>query len=169
MNITDNDAVDERMSNRFTHDDESEDTYLTAYHQLLQTHQQQQQQQQQQMMAQQEQENMLSTIFEASCEEATPMTSMIDVHQQRTQASPAPRFENKHEVINDSNDDDDDNSIEDEEEEEEEREVIRRPKGGPSFTAIDDLPVSTMFSKNDGRIIIIFFSLARHPIDSSFI
>ena len=142
MNITDNDAFDDRMPNHLSHDDESEDAYLTAYHQLLQTHQQQQQQ----MIAQQEQENMLSTIFEASCEEATPMTSMVDVHQQRTQVSPPPIFEN--------DDDDDDDQTEDEEREEE---IIHRHKA-PSFGTIDDIPVSTQFSKNDGRRIIIYFS-----------
>lgn len=136
------------MSNHQNHDDEPEDAYLTAYHQLLQTHQQQQQQ----ILAQQEQENMLSTIFEASCEEATPMTSMVDVHQQRTQISPPPIFEN-----DDMNDDDGDHQIEDEYEE-----VIHRPKA-PSFRAIDDIPLSTQFSKNDGKITICFFLF--YPID----
>lgn len=145
MNITDNDAFDDRMPNHQSHEDESEDAYLAAYHQLLQTHQQQQ------MIAQQEQENMLSTIFEASCEEATPMTSMVDVHQQRTQVSPRPIFEN--DDVND-NDDDDDEQTEDEEREEE---VIHRPKA-PSFGTIDDIPVSTQFSKNDGRKTTIYFS-----------
>ncbi|CAF4960914.1 unnamed protein product, partial [Rotaria socialis] len=62
LNITDNETLDERPSNRMSHDDEPEDSYITAFHQLIQNHQQQQQ-----MMVQQEQENMLSTIFEASC------------------------------------------------------------------------------------------------------
>jgi hypothetical protein len=117
------------MSNRLTNDDESEDTYLTAYHQLIQTHHQQQQQ----MLTQQEQENMLSTIFEASCEEATPMTSMVDVHQQRTQVSPPPPEDD---YVDDSDDETD------------------RPRA-PSFTTIDDIPVSTMFSKNESKIPII--------------
>jgi len=85
-------------------------------------------------MAQQEQENMLSTIFEASCEEATPMSSLVDVHQQRLQASPpVPPPEDS-----------------DEEDEEEEEEEIDRPIA-PSFTAIDDIPVSTIFSKNESK------------------
>ncbi|CAF1423179.1 unnamed protein product [Rotaria sordida] len=63
LNITDNEVLDESISNRLTNDDEPDDSYITAYQQLIQT-------QQQQMVAQQEQENMLSTIFEASCEDA---------------------------------------------------------------------------------------------------
>ena len=139
------------MSNRLTNDDELEDNYLTAYHQLIQTHHQQQQQQ---MLAQQEQENMLSTIFEASCEEATPMTSMVDVHQQRIQASPPPPpqpFPEDDYVDNSDNDDDDDDD-----------EDTDRPIA-PSFTAIDDIPVSTLFSKNESNIhlsIIPFFTLS---------
>ncbi len=99
-------------------------------------HHQQQQHQQQQMMIQQEQENMLSTIFEASCEEATPMTSLVDVHQQRIQVSPPPVLENNY--MNDS---------EDEEEEEEETD---HPIA-PSFATIDEIPVSTIFSKNESK------------------
>jgi len=99
-------------------------------------HHQQQQHQQQQMMIQQEQENMLSTIFEASCEEATPMTSLIDVHQQRIQVSPPPALENNY--MNDS--------------EEEEEEEIDNPIV-PSFATIDEIPVSTIFSKNESKKI----------------
>jgi hypothetical protein len=135
LNITDNDVLDERISSRLTNDDESDDAYLAAYHQLIQTHQQQQQ-----IMSQQEQENMLSTIFEASCEDATPMTSLLDVHQQRIQVSsplppPIPIVEHKH--VHDS---------------EEEEEEINRPIA-PSFASLDDIPVSTIFSKNESKIL----------------
>jgi hypothetical protein len=92
----------------------------------MQTHQQQQQ-----LMAQQEQENMLSTIFEASCEEATPMTSLIDVHQQRVQVSPPTPPE-------DNSDDEIDRPI------------------APSFASIDDIPVATIFSKNESKIFLYF-------------
>jgi hypothetical protein len=95
----------------------------------MQTHQQQQQ-----LMAQQEQENMLSTIFEASCEEATPMTSLIDVHQQRVQVSPPT-----------SPEDNSDNEID-------------RPIA-PSFASIDDIPVATIFSKNESKLFFIFSNI----------
>jgi hypothetical protein len=95
----------------------------------MQTHQQQ-------MIAQQEQENMLSTIFEASCEEATPMTSLVDVHQQRIRVSPPPPPENNY----------GNNSDEEEEEEAADR------RSAPSFASIDDIPVSTIFSKNESKI-----------------
>ncbi|CAF1390440.1 unnamed protein product [Rotaria sordida] len=134
LNITDNEILDERITNRITNDDESEDSYITAYHQLLQTHHHQQQQ----IIAQQEQENMLSTIFEASCEDATPMTSLVDVHQQRTQISP------KLPSIPIS----EDNLSDQEEEEEEEEEKFVRPIA-PSFSSIDDMPISTIFAKNE--------------------
>jgi hypothetical protein len=94
---------------------------------------------------------MLSTIFEASCEEATPMTSMVDVHQQRIQASPPPPpqpFPEDDYVDNSDNDDDDEDTD--------------RPIA-PPFTAIDDIPVSTLFSKNESNIhlsIIPFFTLS---------
>jgi hypothetical protein len=68
------------------------------------------------------------------------MTSMVDVHQPRIQASPPPPPE----------DDYDDNS-----DDETDRPIV------PSFTAIDDMPVSTMFSKNESKIhlsIIHYFS-----------
>ncbi|CAF0967302.1 unnamed protein product [Adineta ricciae] len=142
LNITDNDGFDERLPNRLTNDDDIEDAYLTAYHQLLQTHQQQHQ-----MMAQQEQENMLSTILEASCEDATPMTSLVDVHQQRLQLSPTRRTPVAE--VHYKNEEED---VEEEEEEEEENdddgELTDRPKA-PSFASIDDIPVSTAFSKNE--------------------
>jgi hypothetical protein len=111
----------------------------------MQTHHQQQQQQhqQQQIMIQQEQENMLSTIFEASCEEATPMTSLIDVHQQRIQVSPSPALENNY--MNDS----------EEEEEEDDEEEINNPIA-PSFATIDEIPVSTIFSKNESKKFLKF-------------
>jgi hypothetical protein len=144
LNITDNDVLDERISSRLTNDDESDDAYLAAYHQLIQTHQQQQQ-----IMSQQEQENMLSTIFEASCEDATPMTSLLDVHQQRIQVSsplppPIPIVEHKH--VHDSEEEDE------EDEQEEEEEEINRPIA-PSFASLDDIPVSTIFSKNESKIL----------------
>ncbi|CAF4850877.1 unnamed protein product [Rotaria sp. Silwood1] len=128
LNITDNEILDERITNRITNDDEPEDSYITAYNQLLQTHHHQHQQQQQ-IITQQEQENMLSTIFEASCEDATPMTSLIDVHQQRIQISPSiPIYEDNHSY--------------------EEEEKINHPKA-PSFSSIDEIPVSTIFTKNE--------------------
>ena len=68
---------------------------------------------------------MLSTILEASCEEPTPMTSLVDVHQPQRIQSPEPISE-------------------DELTEEEDTE---RPTG-PS---IDDMPVSTIFSKNESN------------------
>ncbi|CAF4804468.1 unnamed protein product, partial [Rotaria sp. Silwood2] len=138
LNITDNEILDERITNRITNDDEAEDSYITAYHQLLQTHQQQQQQ----IMAQQEQENMLSTIFEASCEDATPMTSLVDVHQQRIQISPPLPS------IRITKDNHISHSDEEEEEEEEYEEKVVRPIA-PSFSSIDDIPVSTIFTKNE--------------------
>ena len=95
-------------------------------------------------MAQQEQENMLSTIFEASCEEATPMTSLLDVHQQRTQISspPAPPISTvEDKYVNDSEEEEED----DDEEEENDRPIA------PSFTSLDELPVSTIFSKNESN------------------
>ena len=104
-----------------TVDNDMEDSYITAYHQ-----------QKQQIMIQQEQENMLSTIFEASCEEATPMTSLIDVHQQRTQSSPPV------------------NEYQTELEDKTERPIA------PSFNSIDEMPVSTIFSKNESKILIIY-------------
>ncbi|UJR08916.1 hypothetical protein I4U23_013169 [Adineta vaga] len=142
LNITDNDGFEERLPNRLSNDDDVEDSYLTAYHQLLQNHQQQQQQ----MMLQQEQENMLSTILEASCEDATPMTSLVDVHQQRVHLSPTRRtpvatvqYENVEEEEEEQEDDDD---------AEEEDELTDRPRA-QSFASIDDIPVSTVFSKNE--------------------
>ena len=147
------------MSNRLTNDDELEDNYITAYHQLIQTHHQQQQQQ---MLAQQEQENMLSTIFEASCEEATPMTSMIDVHQQRTQQpSPPPpplprpplqqqQQQQQQQLFPEDdyvdNSDNGDNEDDDDDDENTDHQIA------PSFAAIDDMPVSTMFSRNESKI-----------------
>ena len=105
LNITDSDVLEHRPAA----DDERDDSYLTAYHQLLQT-------QQQIMMIQSDQENMLSTILEASCEEATPMTSLIDVHQPAHE--PTPTYESDDE----------------------------RP-----IASLDDVPVSTVFSKNEGK------------------
>lgn len=113
----------------------------------MQNHQQQQQQQQ--MTAQQEQENMLSTIFEASCEEATPMTSLIDVHQQRLQLSPPPPVEKQY--MNHSDDDD-------EEEQDQEEEEEPDYQAAPTFAAIDEIPVSTIFSKNESKKKSIPFS-----------
>ncbi|CAF3839922.1 unnamed protein product [Rotaria magnacalcarata] len=162
LNITDNEILDERPSNRISHDDEPEDSYITAFHQLIQNHQQQQQQQQQ-MMVQQEQENMLSTIFEASCEEATPMTSLLDVHQQRTQISPQlqlnPISKDNHMSHNNQDDeeeqeneqeedDDDDNDDDDDDDDVRQAEKTYRYTA-PSVTSIDDIPVSTRFSKNE--------------------
>ena len=98
------------------------------------------------MLAQQEQENMLSTIFEASCEDATPMTSLVDVHQHRTQpsSSPPPIPISVDKYTNDSDDDDDD-------------EETDHPIA-PSFAALDEIPVSTIFSKNESKLFLI------HPI-----
>lgn len=146
--------IDERTSNRGFNDDESEDTYITAFHKLIQSHQQQQ------MMAQQEQENMLSTIFEASCEEATPMTSLIDVHQPRPQMSPhlpsIPMAEENR--LDHSDQEEEQEEIEHNEEEEDERyeEKLMQEKfyhsKAPSFNSIDEIPVSTAFSKNESKI-----------------
>ncbi|CAF1156354.1 unnamed protein product [Rotaria sordida] len=152
LNITDNEILDERITNRITNDDESEDSYITAYHQLLQTHHHQQQQ----IIAQQEQENMLSTIFEASCEDATPMTSLVDVHQQRTQISP------KLPSIPIS----EDNLSDQEEEEEEEEEKFVRPIA-PSFSSIDEMPISTIFVKNENLKYIISNMTSTIEITSS--
>jgi hypothetical protein len=102
------------------------------------------------MIAQQEQENMLSTILEVSCEDATPMTSLVDVHQHRLQSSPPPKIPLSN--VNDNEEDDDDDDDEEEEEEE-----INRPKA-PSFSSIDEMPVSTIFSKNESKILFKYFS-----------
>jgi len=134
LNTTDTDLPDDR--HRYANDDEIEENYLTAYHQLLQAHHQQQQQQQ--LMSQQEQENMLSTIFEASCEEATPMTSLVDVHQQRPQGSPTPVNNHVRQ--------------EEESEEEEEEQENEYQMNHPDYQTIDDIPVSTAFSKNESMM-----------------
>ena len=156
MNITDNDGFDERLPNRLVNDDDIEDAYLTAYHQLLQTHQQQHQ-----MMAQQEQENMLSTILEASCEDATPMTSLVDVHQQRLPLSPTRRtpvaevhYENEEEEVEEEPEEEEDDDNDD-------NELTDRPKA-PSFTSIDDIPVSTAFSKNESKSRVKKLIFASH-------
>jgi hypothetical protein len=88
-------------------------------------------------MSQQEQENMLSTILEASCEDATPMTSLVDVHQQRLQpsSSPPPLPMSEDEYTNDSEDE------------------TEMPVA-PSFAAIDNIPVSTAFSKNESKLLL---------------
>lgn len=127
LNLTDNDLLDDRRSN---HDDEPEETYLTAFHQLLQT--------QHDLINHQvhEPENMLSTILEASCEEATPMTSLVDVHQT--------------------------NNVEEEEEEISEDEATERPMNPPS--SIDDVPVLTVFSKNESE----WYRSGKSPITVEF-
>ena len=104
------------------------------------------------MMIQQEQENMLSTILEASCEDATPMTSLVDVHQQRIPSSaspkrriPIPATDHNNDSEEEEEDDDDDDN------EEEEEDETERPRA-PSFTTIDEQPVSTVFSKNESKL-----------------
>lgn len=125
LNLTDNDLLDDRRS---SHDDEPEETYLTAFHQLLQTQQDLIQHHHQVN----ESENMLSTILEASCEDATPMTSLVDVHQHV-----------RPEEIEELSEDEDT-----------ERPVMPTP-------SIDDLPVSTVFSKNESEFFHILFFVQR--------
>jgi hypothetical protein len=118
LNITDNDPIDEHRS----HDDDAddEDAYVIAYNQLLEA---------QQQNHPSEQDNMLSTILEASCEEATPMTSMVDIHQQRSYM-----IANGKSMQKDESSDDDT-----------ETEELIVP------SSIDDIPVSTVFSKNESK------------------
>ncbi|CAF4153642.1 unnamed protein product, partial [Rotaria sordida] len=98
LNITDNEVLDESISNRLTNDDEPDDSYITAYQQLIQT-------QQQQMVAQQEQENMLSTIFEASspsipiAEDNYVNDSEEDEEREYTYRPEAPSFASLDEIL----------------------------------------------------------------------
>ena len=108
-------------------DEEEEDQpYIAAFQQLLHAHQQQAHHH----PSSDDQENMLSTILEASCEEATPMTSLVDVHHR-----PSPT------LIDIADDDEED----DEHDDEQHTERALAP------ASIDDIPVCTIFSKNESE------------------
>ncbi|CAF1110470.1 unnamed protein product, partial [Didymodactylos carnosus] len=120
LNITDNETIDENhhhheKKTRPLYHEEYEDveneeendqchdgrnlnlhTYFDHYQQLMQEQESQQQELSSNINPDQEQDqNMLSTILEASCEEATPMTSLIDVHYQKQQQSQFDSIQNQ--------------------------------------------------------------------------